>query len=92
MIKDKNDDITSYTPWFYSKPNGGWRFGVRVMKWASDNHKCLQIQRFRTNKQRQWVPLKRKYLMIPLNNVRDLFDGETGVVSKVLFKFAEARE
>jgi len=68
-MEDNLKVIQPKTQWYFAKPNKGWKVGIRMIRFNGRDYDEIQIQRWRTNKQKQWVPT-RKWI-----NLR-LFDGK----------------
>lgn len=82
--KTKNT-LKPLTKWFFTEPNIGWKMGCRIVRWGWDDVDKLHIQRWRTNKQRKWVPTGQD-LFITLPDVKECF-GEKGILKKVLLEY-----
>lgn len=80
--------VKPVTEWHFTKPNKGWKVGIRMIrdvKYVPNNKEVsIQVQRWRTNKERNWVPTNR-WFKVSLLDAKELF-GE--LLKSVLEEYA----
>lgn len=94
-VKDKEGVVTPLTDWFFAPTVlVGWGIGLRVLKYRGktkrEQEPKIQIQKWRTNKERRWVPTKSR-LTVNFKQAKELFGGDSCVLVKCLEEYARTK-